>query len=193
MKNEKVENLIKKEKERLDASKKQMRDKHLISLGLNDETKIIRIYKGEDGYNPDNAVYDKEKKKYYIETLAALDVTDEEYEEICKYYSPTQPEKEITKPKTTLNTVTEVTSNTESDKYTALNVYMKYFSVLGYIVIIAGIGSLIFFISERQTIIGVISIIASFIIAIPLLAFSNLLQVFIDIEHNTRNMLKKNM
>ena len=92
--NEKVENLIKQEQECLDASKKQMRDNHLISLGLIDESKSARKYQD---YYSESAKFDEEKQIYYKECDAALDVTDEEYEEICKYFSPIPPEKEISK------------------------------------------------------------------------------------------------
>jgi hypothetical protein len=42
--NEKVENLIKQEKKRIDASEKQMRDNHLLSIGLIEGEKTKRIY-----------------------------------------------------------------------------------------------------------------------------------------------------
>ena len=107
--NEKVENLIKQEKERLDAFKKQMRDNHLISLGIIDEGKTERKYLP---YNVDGAKLDTETNRYYFEEYFALEVKDEEYEEICKYYSPTSltpPEKETLKTATaaenTLNTI----------------------------------------------------------------------------------------
>jgi hypothetical protein len=91
--NEKVKNLIQQEKERLDVSKKQMRDKHLMSLGLIDENKSDRKYQG---YFSESAIWDGEKQMYYTGTDYALDVTDEEYDEICKYFSPTPtPEKKV--------------------------------------------------------------------------------------------------
>ena len=89
--NEKVKNLIQQEKERLDVSKKQMRDKHLMSLGLIDENKSDRKYQD---YFSESAIWDSEKQMYYTGTDYALDVTDEEYDEICKYFSPT-PEKKV--------------------------------------------------------------------------------------------------
>lgn len=89
MMKQQIENLIGKEKERINASEKEKRDKHLISLGLTDEGKKIRQY---IDYYSGNSKYDEEKKQYYIEISGALDVTDEEYLEICKYF-PTVDEK----------------------------------------------------------------------------------------------------
>lgn len=86
-----IENLVGKEKERMIASEKEKRDKHLISLGLIDEGKTIRQY--IDNYS-ENSFFDKEKNQRYIEIVGALDVTDEEYLEICKYF-PTVDEKVI--------------------------------------------------------------------------------------------------
>ena len=108
---ERVESLLRDEKERIIASDKQKRDNHLISIGLIDKAKTNRIYSGETGYDPYNNTYDEEKKKFFSEALVALEVTDEEYEEICKYFSPTltQTQKEILKTATaaenTLNVI----------------------------------------------------------------------------------------
>jgi len=80
-----VENLIKQEVEHLDVTKKQMRDKHLISLGLIDEEKTTRNYVA---HNTFDGKYDEEKQSYYEERAGAFDVTDEEYAELCKYFPP---------------------------------------------------------------------------------------------------------
>ena len=58
--------------------------------------------------------------------------------------------------------------------------------VLGYIVIIIGIVGLFYLANENQTLMGFTTLVVSLIISIPLLAFSNLISVFIDIEQNTR-------
>ena len=92
--NEKVENLIKQERERLEALKKQERDRHLISIGLVDENKTARKY--QEFYS-ESAQWDEEKRRHYKEIVGALDVTDEEYIEICKYYPPSTSEEEIKK------------------------------------------------------------------------------------------------
>ena len=59
-------------------------------------------------------------------------------------------------------------------------------SILGYIVIIIGIVGLFYLANENQTLMGFTTLVVSLIISIPLLAFSNLISVFIDIEKNTR-------
>jgi len=81
-----VENLLKTEKERIIASDKQKRDNHLISIGLIDKEKSNRIYQGY--HTLEYHKYDEEKNAYYKESFEALDVTDEEYIEICKYFPP---------------------------------------------------------------------------------------------------------
>ena len=80
-----IENLVGNEKERINASEKEKREKHLISLGLIDEekrkTSRVECDEWKESYE-----YDSEKQKYYTETVEALNVTDEEYAEICKYF-----------------------------------------------------------------------------------------------------------
>jgi len=126
--NEKVENLIKNEKERLEASKRHMRNNHLINLGLIDEGKTIRSYLGEVGYDSETSVFDDEKQRYYSVSSKALDVTDEEYNEICKYFPPKG------KPNTSFNVGTD---------YPLSNLTAKLFSVLFeiilWIILIGGI------------------------------------------------------
>ena len=90
--NEKVENLIKQEKERLETSEKQMRKNHLISIGLIDENKTERRYIEDSKVVPIAGKYDKEQKKFYIEKPFAIDVSDDEYQEICKYFPPEKEE-----------------------------------------------------------------------------------------------------
>ena len=84
---EQVENLLRVEKERIIASDKQKRENHLLSLGLIDQEKTSRIYSDYQGLD---YKFDEEKKKYYTERVEALDVTDEEYIEICKYFPPSK-------------------------------------------------------------------------------------------------------
>lgn len=64
------------------SNEKHQRDMHLISLGLTDENKISRKY---IDFFAEGAKYDTEKKLYYREIVGAIDVTDEEYAEVCKY------------------------------------------------------------------------------------------------------------
>ena len=95
--NQKIENLIKKKKMYLDV----IRDNHLVSIGLIDEEKKRRIYLAS--YSA-TAKYDKEKKMSYKEGVGALEVTDEEYAEVCKYFPPGS-ETLGTSAETTLNVI----------------------------------------------------------------------------------------
>lgn len=74
----------------------------------------------------------------------------------------------------------------ETGRYTALKTVSGLISFLGYLVVFVGIGLLFFMLSENQGLIGFVALVISVVIALPLLAYSNLIQVFIDIEHNTR-------
>ena len=106
---EQVENLLRTEKERITVSEKKKRDKHLISIGLIDEGKTTRIYQDEDGYEPNNAIFDEDKSKFYTEGFGALEVTDEEYDEICKYFPPKLTTKsQILGAEKTLSVIAEI-------------------------------------------------------------------------------------
>lgn len=83
----KVKELLDKKIEEERAKELQRRNEHLISLGLVYEDKIERNY--IRSYEV-NAKFDSVKELYYIEKNTALEVTDEEYAEICKHF----PEKE---------------------------------------------------------------------------------------------------
>jgi hypothetical protein len=106
--NKKVHELIEAEKERLESTKKTLRDKHLINLGLIDEVKTAREYK--DAYSENYPYYDSEVNKHYRETKVALGVTDQEYEEICRFF-PTKAEKvdDSNTYENTLNTIGNIT------------------------------------------------------------------------------------
>lgn len=86
--NPKVEDLISKKQEEIKQAKQERREKHLIKLGLTEEgttRKYMEYYT-----NSRDCKYDEEQHKYYIDSKIPLEVTDEEYAEICKYY----PEEE---------------------------------------------------------------------------------------------------
>jgi hypothetical protein len=84
--NIKIQELIEEKKKRLDSSKQAQRDKHLIKLELIDEEKSNREY--TDVYSDKYPYYDPEKKKHYREVKVALNITEQEYEELCKYFPP---------------------------------------------------------------------------------------------------------
>lgn len=76
--------------------------------------------------------------------------------------------------------------DSEPGRYTALKTISGLISILGYILIIIGVIGLFYFVNENQTLSGFITLVVSVIISLPLLAFSNLISVLIDIEQNTR-------
>jgi len=74
---EEIENLLRTE-----------RDRHLINIGLIDKEKSDRVY--QDNYSAEFPKYDTEKRKYYKGNIVPLNVTDDEYIEICKYFPPSK-------------------------------------------------------------------------------------------------------
>ena len=84
-----------------------------------------------------------------------------------------------------MNHFTNDNSN-ESGRYSFLKTIIGLISVLGYLVIIIGIGFLIIAHNTNETMIGILGLIISIVISLPLLAFANLIHVLIDIEYNTR-------
>ena len=83
--------------------------------------------------------------------------------------------------------IDNLTSGSDSfGRYGSLKTIVGLISLLGYIVIVIGIGGLIFLAKNGSALMGFVTVVASVIIALPLLAFSNLIYVFIDIEYNTR-------
>jgi len=86
--NTKVQEFIDKMKEEQKEVELKQREEHLISLGLIDEekTKYGIVYLDNwDGTK--DCKFDNEKNKYYKESFvpAAIEITDEEYQEILKY------------------------------------------------------------------------------------------------------------
>jgi len=74
----------------------------------------------------------------------------------------------------------------EPGKYTALKSLVGMLSILGYVVIFVGIILLVVLSFNGQNLFGLIALVVSVVIALPLLAFTNLIHVIIDIEYNTR-------
>jgi hypothetical protein len=85
-----------------------------------------------------------------------------------------------------IDEITVKNENREPGRYTELKTVVGLISLLGYIVIIFGIIALIYLASNKQAPLGIAALIISVVIALPLLAYSNLIYVFIDIEYNTR-------
>lgn len=106
--NNKIQEFIHEKKERLESSKQAQRDKHLIKLGLIDEEKSNREY--SDAYSHTHSDYDSEKGKHYSEVKVALNITETEYEELCKYF-PLESEEvvDLNTYENTLNTFGNIT------------------------------------------------------------------------------------
>jgi len=130
-----------------------------------------------------------------IDEINSRELTDAEAKEFENVINPfaeenfTQPEK--TANMTSKEEITQLTTDKykerELGKYTALKTTAGLISLLGYIVITIGVALSIYFSLQREGLISIIiSFISSVVIALPLLAFSNLIHVFIDIEYNTR-------
>ena len=86
----------------------EKRSKHLLELGLIDDSKTKRIVCEETVFN---AKYDRDEDKFYIEVAVPIEITDDEYAELCTYNSPA---KEIVKDddvmaEVTLSTIATVT------------------------------------------------------------------------------------
>ena len=84
--------------------------------------------------------------------------------------------------------VTSSSNFSEAGRYSALKTVVGLISALGGIVILAGIIALIYLGQSGQVAMGLVALIISVVIALPLLAYSNLIHVFIDIEYNTRKV-----
>lgn len=82
----------------------QKRNKHLVALGLVDESKPIKTRKYTKGYEP-GYHFDQEKQLYYTDvvTYEPIDITDEEYHELLKYV-PIEYEKNDVTIESTNNT-----------------------------------------------------------------------------------------
>ena len=89
--NPKVEEFINKMKEKQEKEKKE----YLISLGLIDETKsidTIDFFDEWDGTKECQWDYNAQKYCKKVQKYEALDVTDEEYQEILKYAPISEPQ-----------------------------------------------------------------------------------------------------
>jgi hypothetical protein len=110
----------------------QERDCILISLGLIDPDKTRREYNDLDYYTHEFPDWDPEKKKYYRTINGAVDVTDEEFEEIRKYA-----------PKVTVKETVKELNSTQRD-VDLKNGPEKFLAVINGIALALGIISAIF-------------------------------------------------
>lgn len=84
-----VKDYLEKAKATVASEESKKRNKHLISLGLYHTERVYGPYGGKF------LLYDKEAKKHYYEKKIPVEVTDEEYAEICKYSSRIVEEDDI--------------------------------------------------------------------------------------------------
>lgn len=84
--NPKVQEFLDKKIAEKKAEELKLRNEHLINLGLVDTENIEKIYVKTQVIG---SKIDNENNQFYIEKYNAIKVTDEEYNEICKYYPET--------------------------------------------------------------------------------------------------------
>lgn len=79
--NEVVKHYIERKQKEIEQKNAKAKAKKLIALGL-----FEKLYEGEEGYDPQNGCYEwsDEKQKGVYYNKIAIEVTDEEYEEILK-------------------------------------------------------------------------------------------------------------
>lgn len=109
--NAKVEEFINKKKDELREKELRKREKHLISLGLIDENKTKRGIVYLDNWDgTKDCKFDEDKNKYYKEGYVpvAIEVTDEEYQEILKYATAEEETTALKKIKTTWGYTIEI-------------------------------------------------------------------------------------
>ncbi|MBQ8695592.1 MAG: hypothetical protein IJ513_08130 [Bacteroidaceae bacterium] len=112
--NKQVEDFINKMKEEQKGEDLKQREEHLISLGLIDEEKTKRGIVYLDNWDgTKDCKFDNEKNKYYKESFvpAAIEITDEEYQEILKYAPIDKTETHEEKTKTKWANIIKTTSN----------------------------------------------------------------------------------
>ncbi|MFI3331433.1 MAG: hypothetical protein R3Y38_06470 [Rikenellaceae bacterium] len=86
-----------------ECAEREQRNNHLRLLGLTDNTKKASPIYAKKEFK--GSIYDSVSKRYYTDK-AAIDVTDEEYAEICKYGSPST--SELLKRERLLNTLSKI-------------------------------------------------------------------------------------
>jgi hypothetical protein len=147
----------------------------LIRKPFTDENKMVRT---NINYYSEKAKYDKEKQVHYLESVGVLEITDDEYAEICKYFPPKETE-ENSEEKTTTN-----------KRYPALRTIATILTIFAWIVGIVAIISTIILGSDMGLLFAVLALISGGLIFVGLFAIAESINVNIDIEENTRKMAK---
>lgn len=139
---EQVKAFIEKAKEQSAQNAQKERDNILISLGL---TKGTRREYGP--YGRPFLTWDSDEKKYYYDAPVPVEVTDEEFAEICKYIPKEVPEKEQVEPeeKPEFNNGAEKTLNTFNTTVLVICLIAAFISLVGAFLdedwLLAGIGA----------------------------------------------------
>ena len=76
--------------------------------------------------------------------------------------------------------------NSDYVKYKSLKAFSVMISASGYIILIAGVLISFIYFRDSRTLYGIITVVSALLFSMLLLALSNLIQVFVDIEKNTR-------
>jgi len=125
---------------------------------------------------------DTDKMNYIIEELYSRELSEQETKVFENLMNPSfddnYNESEIKR--------TQKSIATEPGRYSALKTITGLISALGFIIITTGIVFLVVALNTKENMMGIIAFFISVVIALPLLAFANLIHVFIDIEYNTR-------
>ena len=85
----------------------------------------------------------------------------------------------------------QIEKDKEPNKYETLKVFCGILTFMGYVIICVSLCFFVNYLGKYQYMECIIYLAAGLVIALPLLAFTNLIHVFIDIESNTRKLLKK--
>lgn len=148
----------------------------LLKLGQSGEQKIDPDFLG--------AIIDELNSRELSEkqTKEFSSILDFEFDN--KSSAPAKSKDQFSKDE--IDEITVKNEDKEPGRYTALKTVVGLISLLGYVVIVFGIIALIYLASNEQVLMGISALVFSVVIALPLLAYSNLIYVFIDIEYNTR-------
>ena len=84
----------------------------------------------------------------------------------------------------------QMVKDKEPNKYETLKVFCGILAFMGYVIICVSLCFFVNYLGKYQYMECIIYLAAGLVIALPLLAFTNLIHVFIDIESNTRKLLK---
>ena len=169
-----VQDYLEKAKTAVAAEESKKRNKHLISLGLYHTERVYGPYGGKF------LLYDKEQKRHYYEKKIPVEVTNEEYAEICKYASRNKVEEDIPEePK-----VKEV-SNSAERILGGFNTFLLCVNILMAIVVLVGAIS-----TGEMMPVGMAILVAILIVAGAILVWATV-KVCLNISNNLHEINAK--